>query len=150
MRDPIHTWFFALCVVRKGDRFLLVEERKHGNAWYLPGGRVEPGETLVEAAVRETLEEAGIPIEVEGIVRVEHTPRPERQARVRVVFVARPTDDTPPKSEPDEHTLSARWVALTELDALHARGPDVERYLRHVHGGGHIAPLSMLGLEGGL
>jgi phosphatase NudJ len=147
-KDPIHTWFFALCVVRKGDQYLLVEERKHGNAWYLPGGRVEPGETLMDAAIRETLEESGVPVELEGVLRVEHTPRPERQARVRVVFIARPVDDTPPKSEPDEHTLSARWVSLTQLEELTVRGPDVERYLRFVEGGAAIGPLSMIGFEG--
>ena len=45
-RTPSATWFFALVVVRRGDRFLLVHERKHGQTWYLPAGRVEPGETL--------------------------------------------------------------------------------------------------------
>ena len=49
-RDPIPTWFFALVVVRQGDRFLLVHEAKHGQDWYLPAGRVEPGESLTDAA----------------------------------------------------------------------------------------------------
>jgi phosphatase NudJ len=147
-KEPIQTWFFALCVVRRDDRYLVVKERKHDNAWYLPGGRVEPGETLMDAAVRETLEESSIPVELEGVLRVEHTPHPERTARVRVVFVARPIDDTPPKSEPDEHTLSARWVSLDELLALDVRGPDVERYLRYIEAGAPIGSLDMIGLEG--
>jgi mutator protein MutT len=44
------------------DRLLLVR-RGHGAAageWSVPGGRVEAGETLVEAVVRELLEETGI------------------------------------------------------------------------------------------
>ena len=40
-REAIPTWFFAIVVVRRGDRFLLVHERKHGQLWYLPAGRVE-------------------------------------------------------------------------------------------------------------
>ena len=32
-RNPIPTWFFALVVVRKGERFLLVHEAKHGQGW---------------------------------------------------------------------------------------------------------------------
>ena len=44
------------------DRLLLVR-RGHGAAageWSVPGGRVEAGETLVEAVVRELLEETGV------------------------------------------------------------------------------------------
>src|SRR5262249_19177094 len=59
-REPIPTWFFALVVVRKGNQFLVVHERKHGQLWYLPAGRAELGETLLEAARRETLEETGL------------------------------------------------------------------------------------------
>jgi phosphatase NudJ len=56
-RTPIPTWYFVLVVVRSEDRYLMVQERKHGQLWYLPAGRVEPGETFVKAALRETLEE---------------------------------------------------------------------------------------------
>ncbi|MCA9712212.1 MAG: NUDIX domain-containing protein, partial [Myxococcales bacterium] len=69
-RVPLPTWTFALVVVRLGPRFLLVHERKHGGGWYLPAGRVEPGETIAAAAIRETREEAGIPIVLDGILRV--------------------------------------------------------------------------------
>src|SRR5438128_3883572 len=99
-RAAIPTWFFAVVVVRKGDRFLLVHERKHGQGWYLPAGRVEPGETIAAAAIRETREEAGIPIELEGVLRIEHSPQPDGGVRCRVFFVARPADDTLPKSVP--------------------------------------------------
>ena len=58
------TWFFAMVLVQRDDRFVLVRERKHGQRWYYPAGRVEFGETLAEAALRETLEEAGIRVEL--------------------------------------------------------------------------------------
>jgi 8-oxo-dGTP pyrophosphatase MutT (NUDIX family) len=67
-REPIPTWSFALVLVRLSRRFLLVHERKHGQLWYLPAGRVEPGETFAAAAHRETREEAGIDIVLEGVV----------------------------------------------------------------------------------
>ena len=67
-RDPIPTWYFVLVVVRRGDQYLVVHESKHGQRWYVPAGRVERGETLDAAALRETLEEAGIPIALDGIV----------------------------------------------------------------------------------
>ena len=43
----------------RGGRLLLVRRCDSGT-WELPGGRVDVGETAVEAAVRETAEEAGV------------------------------------------------------------------------------------------
>src|SRR5690606_10542082 len=107
--EPIPTYLFALVVVRRGGRFLVVHEAKHGQRWYLPAGRVEPGEPLFDGARREVLEETGIPVELTGVLRIEHTAYPE-MTRVRVFFTAEPVDDRPPKSRPDEHSLAARWV----------------------------------------
>lgn len=47
-------------------RFLLVQRRYPPEAgrWSVPGGRVEPGETLPQAVAREVLEETGIVVTV--------------------------------------------------------------------------------------
>lgn len=149
-RAPIPTWFFALVVCRRGDRFLVVQEAKRGHPWYLPAGRVEPGETLVEAAARETLEEAGVPIVIDGVLRLEHTPADET-CRVRVIFSARPLDDTPPKTTPDEHSLGAAWKTLEELEELarrhETRGASWLADLRALARGEGVYPLSVLGSE---
>lgn len=131
------------------DAFLLVHERKHGQLWYLPAGRVEPGETFADAARRETLEEAGITIALEGVLRVEHTPTRRGDARCRVIFVARPDGDREPKSEPDEHTLGAGFFTLEEIASMPLRGREVLTLFRHVASSqAMIAPLSLLTLEG--
>lgn len=147
-REAIPTWFFAMVVVRLGRRFLVVHERKHGQRWYLPAGRVEPGETLVQAAIRETLEESGVPVVIEGVLRVEHSITADGGARVRVFVLARPASDTPPKSVPDEHALEARWVTLDELALLPLRGDEVLSVFRYVSDGGAVHPLSVLTEEG--
>lgn len=146
-REPIPTWYFALVVVRRGDRFLVVHETKHGQKWYLPAGRVEPGETLVAGALRETLEETGIPVAIDGILRIQHTPHPVGTARVRIVFVAHPIDDTPPKVVANEHSLRAAWVTLDELDTLDLRDPEVRVFFQQVSTATSIAPLSLLTFE---
>ena len=146
-REPIPTWFFALVVVRQGDRFLVVREAKHGTRWYLPAGRVEPGETLPEAALRETLEETGVPVALEGVLKVQHTPG-AAGARLRALFLARPADDTPPRTTANEHSLEARWVTLAELDRLPLRGPEVRAIFEWVAGGAPVYPLDLLGQEG--
>ena len=150
-RAPIPTWYFALVVVRKGERFLVVHERKHGQRWWLPGGRVEPGESLATAALRECLEESGVPVVLEGLLRLEHSPASDT-ARVRAVFLARPLDDTPPKTTPDEHSLEAAWLTLEELEVLRGqrqlRGEGFLTWFRDVASGRAVAaPLSLLGQE---
>jgi phosphatase NudJ len=146
-REAIPTRFFTLVVVRKGDHFLVVQERKHDQLWYLPAGRVEPGEGLEQAAVRETLEETGVPIVLEGILKIGHTPRLSG-TRVRVIFLARPADDTPPKSVADSESLRAAWVTRDELQRLPLRGDEVAELFGAVASGMPVAPLSLLGREG--
>jgi 8-oxo-dGTP pyrophosphatase MutT (NUDIX family) len=150
-KAPIDAWLFAVVIVRKGDRFLLVHERKHGQRWYLPAGRVEPGESFGQAAIRETQEEAGVAIALRGVIRVEHSHTFDA-FRMRVIFYAEPVDqtldDTPPKQAPDQDSLGAAWVHLDELDGYPLRGDDVREYVRYVASGGEIAPLGMLSLEG--
>jgi phosphatase NudJ len=146
-REPIPTWFFAVAVVRLGRRFLLVEERKHGGGWYLPAGRVEPGESLEAGARRETLEEAGIAIRVTGVLRFEHSVSADH-ARVRAIFLAHPADDTPPKSAPDEHTLRAAFFTLAEIRELPCRDAEVFDMLAAVDAGAPVYPLGVLAREG--
>ena len=146
-RDPIPTWYFAVVVVRHRDRFLLVQERKHGQRWYLPAGRAEPGESLAEAAARETLEESGVRVRLTGVLRVEHSPSP-RRARLRAVYLAEPSGDTKTKQEPDDESLRAEWVSLSELDQYEMRGPEVEQLLRYVADGGKCSPLDIIQEEG--
>jgi phosphatase NudJ len=146
-REPIPTWFFALVVVRRGEHFLVVRERKHGQRWYLPAGRAEAGETLGEAAHRETLEETGVPVVLEGLLKLQHTPS-GGGARVRALFLARTADDTPPRATPNEHSLEARWVTLGELENLPLRGPEVRAIFEWVADGAAVYPLDLLGEEG--
>ncbi len=146
-REPIPTWCFALVVVRRGDHFLLVHERKHGQLWYLPAGRVEPGESFAHAAVRETLEETGVRVRLDGILKIEHTPM-GATARLRMVFTATPIDpDAKPKRLADEHSLEARWVTLKEAEALPLRGPDVLEHLTAVARDAPTAPIALFGSE---
>lgn len=141
------TWYIALVVVRDDDRFVLVQERKHPG-WYLPAGRIEHGESLIDGAKREVLEESGLEVELDGILRIEHTPPfANRDARVRIVFVGHPVGGRL-KTKPDDDTLGATWVRLSDLPHYDLRSEEVERHFGHVAGGGTIFPLSLLTWEG--
>ncbi|MBL8038961.1 MAG: NUDIX domain-containing protein [Nitrospira sp.] len=62
-------------VVRGQDDTILLEKRRDCGWWGLPGGRVEPGESLVEAAVREVREETGLTVEVTHLIGVYSSPQ---------------------------------------------------------------------------
>lgn len=60
----------TLCFVIRGGQILLIHKKRGLGAGKIngPGGRLEPGETAVEAAIRETQEEVGVtPTELEQI-----------------------------------------------------------------------------------
>ena len=145
-RLPIPTWYFVVVAVRHGDRFLVIQERKHGQLWYLPAGRVEPGEDFFTAAKRETFEEAGVHVTLEGVIRVEHLPVKKSHARLRVVFAASCDEDCEELGGTD--SLQARWVTLAQLDALKLRGQEVRSLCEYLAAGGTVFPLAVLGREG--
>jgi phosphatase NudJ len=146
-RDPIPTWFFVLVVVRREGKYLLVQEKLQDNPWYIPAGRVEAGESLVEAAEREVEEEGGIPVIVDGVIRVDHTPFTEGVSRIRVYMTARPRDDTEPKSRPDDNSLRADWFSLDQIEELTLRGEEALLLCQYVDVGAPIYPLEVLGVE---
>jgi ADP-ribose pyrophosphatase YjhB (NUDIX family) len=146
-RDPIPTWFFVLVVVRREGEFLLVQENLRGNPWYIPAGRVEPGESLVEAAEREVEEESGVPVIVDGVIRVDHTPFAEGVSRLRVYLTARPRDDTPPKSIPDNDSQRAGWFTLDQIKELELRGEEALLLCKYVEVGAPVYPLEVLGVD---
>ena len=145
-RAALPTWTFALVVVRVGQRFLLTQETKYGRSWTIPGGRVEPGENFVVAAAREVLEETGVPVRIDGILRIEHTPSGEG-ARLRIVFVGSPIDDTPPKQTADAESQQAAYLTLHEIRALPLRGTELFALLESVVAGRGAYPLDLLGTE---
>ncbi len=148
-RSPLPTWYFALVVVRRGHRFLLTQERvwekSDGASWSIPGGRVEPGESLGEAAIREVFEETGVPVRLDGVLRVEHTPG--NDVRIRILFSGSPIDDTEPKTMADDESLGAAWLTLDEIRERPLRGAELCALLESVAGGRAVYPLDLLGHE---
>jgi serine/threonine-protein kinase len=143
-REPIPMWCFSLVLVRLGRRFLLVHERKHGQLWYLPAGRMNPGETFAMAARRKTMQEAGVDVVLEGVLRIQHTPM-AGESRTLMTFVARPADDRAPKSVADDDTLGAGWFTVDEMAALPLRSEEVVELARKVLDGALIHPMSLFG-----
>lgn len=62
MPVPKHIVSAATIVINDKNEILLIKGPRRG--WEMPGGQVEEGESLQDAAIRETKEESGIDIEV--------------------------------------------------------------------------------------
>ena len=105
-----------------GGRLLLVRRCDSGT-WELPGGRVDIGETAVDAAVRETAEKTGVRVLITGFVglfsdpgHVVRAPDGEVRQQFAVLFRARALGGIP---RGDLHeTSEAAWVAPMDLPGL--------------------------------
>ena len=129
-RPNVRASFFVFVVVEHEGQVLVVREAKHGQLWYAPAGGLEPGETIRDAAVRETLEEAGVRIEPTGLVRVEQqwfNGGDGLSAWMRFLVTARPASRhaIAPKRHADRHSLEARWVRPDEIACLPLRHAEV-------------------------
>ncbi|MEJ7730094.1 MAG: NUDIX domain-containing protein [Polyangiaceae bacterium] len=142
------TTLVVLTVVTHEGRYLLVEELD--GTFYLPAGRVEPGESLVAAAIRETAEEAGISIGLSGILGFDHRwfggSPPE--ARLRFAFAGFPATAGPPKTQLDEHTRGARWVDKAEVARLPLRDPEVVAWIERLERAPTLLPCSAYAWHG--
>ncbi len=85
-------------VIPSGDGIVLIRRGSdpYKDMWALPGGFVEVGETVENAAVREAKEETNLDVELESLVGVYSDPdRDPRGHNVSVTFLARITDGDP-------------------------------------------------------
>jgi 8-oxo-dGTP pyrophosphatase MutT (NUDIX family) len=109
-------------VIVRAGRLALIERHRAGQHYFaVPGGGIEKGETIVEAAQREAEEELGVPVRL-GSLRVPINHREEdgtfqqqwyfdATVDTDAIVVAGPELD----NHPSKGTYEAVWVALGDL-----------------------------------
>lgn len=106
-------------IFERNGKILFVKRANTGfmDGFYgLPAGRVDPGESVLHAAVREAQEEVGISIKLENLTHI-HTAYRESDPEhtwIDVYFRAAPWDGEPINNEPERHSEIA-WLEKSDL-----------------------------------
>ncbi|MFB4294567.1 NUDIX hydrolase [Nonomuraea sp. ATR24] len=114
---------------------LLMIRRTDNDNWAVPGGAIDLGESIPQAAVRETLEETGITCEITGLVGTYSDPRHvilytsngEARQEFSIVLTARAVSGEP---TPSDESREVRWVPRNQVGGLQM---DRSMYLRIKH-----------------
>jgi ADP-ribose pyrophosphatase YjhB (NUDIX family) len=94
-------------------RRVLLQKRRDFRIWALPGGRVELGETLEDAAIRETFEETGLHVRLERKIGTYWKPQHDDTV---TVFAARVVGGEIVRVS--DETRDVRWFDLDRLPPL--------------------------------
>jgi mutator protein MutT len=104
-------------VVRHDQLLLVRRASRHGRGnWQLPGGFIEPNETIEQAVVREVQEETGVMAEVEAVLGLRSRYDPDSGNGIYVVLVLKPMSGEPvPDGREVDH---AGYFTLDEMRQL--------------------------------
>jgi 8-oxo-dGTP pyrophosphatase MutT (NUDIX family) len=103
---------------------VLMIRRSDNDNWAVPGGAIDLGESMVQAAIRETREETGIECEITGLVGIYTDPKHiilytsngEARQEFSILLTGVPTGGQPTRSS---ESSEVRWVPRDELLGYH-------------------------------
>lgn len=118
----------VLCLIEDGDRILLQNRvKKDWQGYTLPGGHVEPGESFVDAVIREMKEETGLTVEKPRLAGVKQFPIENGRYVVLLFKATRWTGDLVSSEEGQ-----MEWVEYGKLSAVNTVD-DLEELLRVIN-----------------
>ncbi|WP_327309644.1 NUDIX domain-containing protein (plasmid) [Streptomyces sp. NBC_01298] len=120
----------VVAVVCDENRQVLLQRRTAAGLWTPLSGIIEPGEAPATAVAREVEEETGVPVVVERLAAVTHSPpvqhsNGDRAQYLEIVFACRPAG---PDSSPrvcDDESVEVGWFSLEALPPMSERMRDI-------------------------
>ncbi len=106
-------------VVNDQHQILLIRRSDNDN-WAVPGGAIDLGESMTQAAIRETKEESGIDCEITGLVGIYTDPKHvilytsngEARQEFSIVLTGRPVGG---ELTPSDESSEVRWVPSADI-----------------------------------
>ncbi|MFG1372632.1 NUDIX hydrolase [Xanthobacter oligotrophicus] len=121
-RPTVRPTLAASAAVFRGPLVLLARRAANPGAglWSLPGGRVEPGETLAEAAVREVMEEVGVSADIVGLAAARDIIIRDKEGELAAHFVviAHAARWRAGEPQPGAEAAEVGWFRPNEVAAL--------------------------------
>lgn len=138
-------------IIERDGKFLLVEEKADGElVLNQPAGHLDEGESLVQAVIRETLEETAWHFQPESVLGVYRWQHPTKGITyLRFAFTGHVTRQEENR-ELDEEIVRTLWLSPEEIrtESARHRSPQVERCLNDYLAGRRY-PLDLLNEYGG-
>jgi 8-oxo-dGTP pyrophosphatase MutT (NUDIX family) len=106
-------------IIERNGRFLVVEETDGVHperVFNQPAGHVDPGETMLEAVVRETMEETGLVFTPEAFLGIYHLKAKNGRDYLRAAFCGSVPEGVEPKPQ-DSVILACHWLTRDEIAA---------------------------------
>ena len=107
----------AGCIVRKGNKILMVKEakRKCYGQWNYPAGHMEEGEKITDAAIRETFEETGCKVKLTGVLPICSFNKLEG-TRILVKFTADVIEEN--ITFDTDEILDVQWIDIDTIKSM--------------------------------
>lgn len=134
---------FVATVVVENGKVLMIKEGKNNygqrGTWNFPAGHAEENESLKQAAVRETLEESGFQVKLDGVLAI------QKNVLNLIVFFAgsRISEEA---IRPEEYTDEVKFVSVEDMKSLPMRFPVLIEVAKKAVAG-KVFPLDVIDFE---
>jgi ADP-ribose pyrophosphatase YjhB (NUDIX family) len=126
-------------IVTNDNGGILMIRRSDNDNWAVPGGAIDLGESVTQAAIRETKEETGIDCEITGLVGIysdpkhviHYTSNDEVRQEFSIVLTAHPIGGHP---RPSDESREVLWVKRSAIDGLRMDRSMSQRITHYLEG----------------
>jgi len=121
------------CIIVEDDSFVVVQEKRESvyGKWSLPLGQLEKRENILSGAKRESEEETGLKINVDGFVGIYQHEDDKNGSVMIIIFKASAKEKE--LNCPKEEILDAKWITFEDFNKIPKEDIRAEEIIKIVH-----------------